>query len=150
MGRTCKENMMAKYLLLKHYRGGPAPAVDHESIDQWTPDEVDAHMRFMRDWATRLEETGEFVGSPVARLNRAVAVGEADGPQAGLAALAGLDPGLPRYAAVAAYLHERDGDPVTAARLYAEAARSAANLPERDHLTRQAARLNARRSRRSR
>jgi hypothetical protein len=56
----------------------------------------------------------------------------------------GLDPGLPRYAAVAAYLHERDGDPVIAARLYAEAARSAANLPERDHLTRQAARLNAR------
>jgi hypothetical protein len=35
------------------------------------------------------------------------------------------------------------GDPVTAARLYAEAARSAPNLPERDHLTRQAARLNA-------
>jgi hypothetical protein len=25
MGRTRKENMMAKYLLLKHYRGGPAP-----------------------------------------------------------------------------------------------------------------------------
>jgi hypothetical protein len=44
---------------------------------------------------------------------------------------------------VEAYLHERDGDPVTATRLYAEAARSAPNLPERDHLTRQAARLNA-------
>jgi predicted RNA polymerase sigma factor len=80
--------------------------------------------------------------SPVARLNRAVAVGEADGPRAGLAALSGLDPSLPRYAAVAAYLHEREGDPVTAARLYAEAARSAPNLPERDHLTREAARLN--------
>jgi predicted RNA polymerase sigma factor len=78
----------------------------------------------------------------MARLNRAVAVGEADGPLAGLAALAGLDPSLPRYTAVAAYLHERDGDPVTAARLYAEAARSAPNLAERDHLTRQAARLN--------
>ena len=39
--------------------------------------------------------------------------------------------------------HERDGDPETAARLYAEAARSAPNLPEREHLTRQAARLNA-------
>jgi hypothetical protein len=61
-----------------------------------------------------------------------------------LAALAGLDPALPRYAAVTAYLHERDGDPVTAARLYNEAARSATSLPERDHLTRQAARLNAR------
>jgi predicted RNA polymerase sigma factor len=79
----------------------------------------------------------------VARLNRAVAVGEADGPRAGLAALSGLDPALPRYTAVAAYLHERDGDRGTAARLYAEAARSAHDLPERDHLTRQAARLNA-------
>jgi hypothetical protein len=56
---------------------------------------------------------------------------------------AALDPALPRYTAAAAYLQERNGDPVTAARLYAEAARSAPNLPERDHLTRQAARLNA-------
>ena len=32
----------------------------------------------------------------------------------------------------------------TAARLYAQAARTAPNVPERDHLTRQAARLNAR------
>jgi len=55
----------------------------------------------------------------------------------------GLDPALPRHAAVAAYLHERDGDPVTAARLYAAAARAALSLAERDHLTRQAARLNA-------
>jgi hypothetical protein len=45
---------------------------------------------------------------------------------------------------VAAYLHERDGDLVKAARLYAEAAANAPNLAERDHLTRQAARLNAR------
>jgi RNA polymerase sigma factor (sigma-70 family) len=98
------------------------------------------------DWVQIVEWYDELVrltGSPVARLNRAVAVGEADGPQAGLAALAGLDPALPRYTAAAAYLHERNGDPVAAARLYAEAARSAPNLPERDHLTRQAARLNA-------
>lgn len=58
-------------------------------------------------------------------------------------ALAELDPTLPRHAAAAAYLHERDGDSVSAARLYVEAARSAPSLPERDHLTRQAARLNA-------
>jgi hypothetical protein len=44
---------------------------------------------------------------------------------------------------VAAHLHERSGDAETAARLYAEAAAAAANLAERDHLTRQAARLNA-------
>lgn len=89
------------------------------------------------------DELVRLTGSPVVRLNRVVAVAEADGPRAGLAALAELDPGLPRYSAVAAYLHERDGDPVTAARLYAEAARSATSLPERDHLTREAARLNA-------
>ncbi|WP_407565086.1 RNA polymerase sigma factor [Streptomyces sp. 184] len=98
------------------------------------------------DWVQIVEWYDELVrltGSPVARLNRAVAVGEADGARAGLAALAELDPSLPRYAAVAAYLHERDGDAETAARLYAQAARSAPNIPERDHLTRQAARLNA-------
>ena len=54
------------------------------------------------------DELVRLTNSPVARLNRAVAVGEADGPQAGLAALAGLDSALPRHAAVAAYLHERD------------------------------------------
>jgi hypothetical protein len=64
-----------------------------------------------------------------------------------LAALAALADSLPRHAAVAAYLHERDGDLATAARLYAEAAQKAPNLAERDHLTRQAARLNARRGR---
>src|SRR3954447_21700556 len=99
------------------------------------------------DWVQIVEWYDELVrltDSPVARLNRAVAVGEADGPRAGLAALAELDPGLPRHTAAAAYLHERDGDPVTAARLYADAARAASNLAERDHLTRQAARLNAR------
>jgi hypothetical protein len=63
MGRTRKENMMAKYLLLKHYRGGPAPAVDWAPMDQWTPEEVDAHVQYMRDFAARLEETGEFVDS---------------------------------------------------------------------------------------
>jgi RNA polymerase sigma factor (sigma-70 family) len=107
---------------------------------------ADARTAEETDWVQIVEWYDELVrltGSPVARLNRAVAVGEADGPRAGLAALADVDPTLPRHTAVAAYLHERDGNPGTAARLYAEAARSAANLPERDHLTRQAARLNA-------
>ncbi len=51
---------MAKYLLLKHYRGAPAPAND-VPMDQWTPEEAEAHFQFMRDFATRLEGTGEFV-----------------------------------------------------------------------------------------
>jgi RNA polymerase sigma factor (sigma-70 family) len=102
------------------------------------------------DWAQILEWYDELVcltDSPVVRLNRAVAVGEAVGPRAGLEAIMALDDSLSRHAAVAAYLHERAGDLPTAARLYARAAQRAPNLAERDHLTRQAARLNARRSR---
>jgi RNA polymerase sigma factor (sigma-70 family) len=111
---------------------------------------ADAPTAEQTDWVQIVEwydELARLTDSPVVRLNRAVAVGEADGPRAGLAALAALDASLPRYAAVAAYFHERDGDLVTAARLYAEAARKASNLAERDHLTRQAARLNSRRCR---
>jgi hypothetical protein len=51
---------MAKYLLLKHYRGAPAPSND-VPMDQWTTEEVDAHVQFMRDFAARLEASGEFV-----------------------------------------------------------------------------------------
>ena len=51
---------MAKYLLLKHYRGAPA-AQNDVPMDRWRPEEVDAHMRFMSDFAERLEGTGEFV-----------------------------------------------------------------------------------------
>ncbi|MGV9307972.1 MULTISPECIES: YciI family protein [unclassified Nonomuraea] len=50
-----------KYLLLKHYRGGPTPAVNCVPMDRWTPEEVDAHVQYMSDFAARLEETGEFV-----------------------------------------------------------------------------------------
>ena len=72
----------------------------------------------------------------------AVALGEADGAPAGLAELAEVDGHVPRRDAVAAYLHEKNGDLELAARLYASAARNAPNLAERDHQTRQAARLN--------
>ncbi|MEH3052650.1 MAG: sigma-70 family RNA polymerase sigma factor [Patulibacter minatonensis] len=107
---------------------------------------ADAPVAAETDWVQIVEWYDELVrltGSPVAQLNRAVAVGEADGARLGLAALAELSPDLPRYAAVAAYLHERDGDRARAARLYAEAAGAAGNVPERDHLMREAARLNA-------
>jgi len=52
---------MAKYLLLKHYRGAPAP-VNNVSMDRWDPAEITAHIRFMQDFAARLEQTGELVG----------------------------------------------------------------------------------------
>ena len=51
---------MAKYLLLKHYRGAPA-TVNDVPMDQWTPEEIDAHVAYMRDFAARLEESGEYV-----------------------------------------------------------------------------------------
>jgi len=107
---------------------------------------ADARTAEETDWVQIVEwydELLRFTDNPVSRLNRAVAVGEADGPQAGLAALAELDPGLPRYTAAAAYLHERAGDTATAARLYTEAAHLATSVPERDHLVRQAARLHS-------
>jgi hypothetical protein len=53
---------MAKYLLLKHYRGAPK-AVNDVPMDRWTPDEVTAHCKYMSDFAERLKGTGEFVDS---------------------------------------------------------------------------------------
>jgi RNA polymerase sigma factor (sigma-70 family) len=108
---------------------------------------ADARTAEETDWVQIVEWYDELLrltGSDVVRLNRAVAVGEADGPRAGLAALAEVDRSVPRRTAASAYLHERSGDLAVAARLYAEAAREAPSLAERDHLTRQAARLNAR------
>jgi predicted RNA polymerase sigma factor len=97
------------------------------------------------DWVQILEWYDELLriaDTPIIRLNRAVALCEADGAPAGLAALADIDENIPRRDAVAAYLHERNGDLELAARLYASAARNAPNLAERDHQTRQVARLN--------
>ncbi|GAA3435046.1 RNA polymerase sigma factor [Kutzneria kofuensis] len=105
---------------------------------------ADARSTAETDWVQIVEWYDELLAitdSPVVRLNRAVAIGEADGPQAGLKALADLDPRLPRYAAATAYLHERAGDLERAADLYAEASRAATSVPERDHLTREAARV---------
>jgi len=51
---------MPKYLLLKHYRGGPEQLCD-VPFDSWTPEEFDAHMAFQYDIARVLRENGEFV-----------------------------------------------------------------------------------------
>jgi predicted RNA polymerase sigma factor len=99
------------------------------------------------DWVQIVEwydELLRFADTPIVRLNRAVAVGEADGALTGLAALAEVEEHIPRRDAVAAHLHEKNGDLEVAARLYAHAARHAPNLAERDHQTRQAARVNQR------
>ena len=105
---------------------------------------ADAQTAEETDWVQIVEWYDELVrltDSPVVRLNRAVAVGEADGAPAGLAALAELDPALPRYTASSAYLHERAGEVSTAAVLYAKAATQAPNVAERNHLMLRAATL---------
>lgn len=104
----------------------------------------DARSAEETDWTQVLEWYDELLAltdSPVVALNRVVAVGEADGPLAGLRALRDVPDGVPRRTAVDAWLHERAGDPGRAATLYAEAAAAASSAAERDHLTHQAARL---------
>ncbi len=55
---------MAKYLLLKHYRGGPEPMPDGAvPMDQWTEQEVSDHIAFMDHVAEVLSERGEYVDS---------------------------------------------------------------------------------------
>ena len=52
---------MPKYLLLKHYRGGPAPHHPFPPMDQWAPEDVEAHMAFQRHVSELLQESGEYV-----------------------------------------------------------------------------------------
>jgi RNA polymerase sigma factor (sigma-70 family) len=83
---------------------------------------------------------------PGAVLGRAVAVGHVLGAAAGLRETDRLHEVLGdrhRWHAVRGYLHELDGDLLAAATAYADAARRASDLAERDHLVRQAARARA-------
>jgi RNA polymerase sigma factor (sigma-70 family) len=83
---------------------------------------------------------------PAAVLGRSVAVGHVLGAAAGLREAERLREvlgGRQRWHAVRGYLYELDGDRAAAARCYAEAARLATDVAERDHLIRQAARLRA-------
>lgn len=76
-----------------------------------------------------------LVPSPSARLARAVAVAEASGPDAGLAALDGIEiPGSHRVAAVRAELQARRGDAAAARASYDEAIAACRNDAERAHL----------------
>jgi hypothetical protein len=52
---------MPKYLLLKHYRGGPEPHRPVPPIDQWAPEDVEAHVAFQHHVSELLEENGEYV-----------------------------------------------------------------------------------------
>lgn len=94
------------------------------------------------DWPTicgAYEELERITGSPVVRLNRAVAVAEVDGPEAGLALLDGLGDRLPRshrLPAVRAELLRRTGDRDGARLAYDQALAAGANDVERRHLVR--------------
>jgi RNA polymerase sigma factor (sigma-70 family) len=83
---------------------------------------------------------------PAAVLGRAVAVGHVLGAAAGLRETDRLREVLGerhRWHAVRGHLHELSGDLPAAASAYADAARRATNVAERDHLVRQAARARA-------
>lgn len=95
----------------------------------------------MTDWtriARLYAHLERLTGSPVVRLNRAVAVAEADGPRAGLALLAGLDGALPRshrLPAVRGELHARGGDLALARADLALAIQRCRHDGERAHLS---------------
>jgi RNA polymerase sigma factor (sigma-70 family) len=83
---------------------------------------------------------------PAAVLGRAVAVGHVLGAAAGLRETDRLRDVLGerhRWHAVRGHLHELDGDLYAAGASYADAARLATNIAEREHLVRQAARARA-------
>ena len=96
------------------------------------------------DWSRivlRYEELEELTGSPVVRLNRAVAVAEASGPDAGLDVLDGLSLPGHRLPAARAELLTRAGRLDQARTAYDEAIGRCGNLAERAHLIERRARL---------
>ena len=94
----------------------------------------------MLEW---YDELARLTDSPVVALNRAVAVGEVDGPLAGLQGPRRT--WTPTYPGTPPSRHTSTSGRATspqARELYAAAARAATSAAERDHLTRQAARLH--------
>jgi RNA polymerase sigma factor (sigma-70 family) len=101
------------------------------------------------DWhriAELYELLERMTGNPVVRLNRAVAVAFADGPDAGLVILESLDEQLGdhyRLRAVRGHLLERAGERAKAAAEFSGAAAGTRNLREQQYLTTKAAQLRA-------
>ena len=89
------------------------------------------------DWpriVARYDELVALGDSPVVRLNRAVAVAEADGPHAGLRALDGIDLPGHRLPGIRGELLARVGRTDEARVELARAVALCDNLPERSHL----------------
>jgi RNA polymerase sigma factor (sigma-70 family) len=117
-----------------HDDAARAEETDWEQILAWYDDLLALSRDAVRD-------------DPAAVLARAVAVGHVLGPAAGLRETERLRAVLGerhRWHAVRGFLHELGGDDACAATAYAEAARRATKVGERDHLVRQAARARSR------
>lgn len=123
------------------------------------PYQLQAAIAAVHDEAARAEDTDwpqilalyevltRMSDNPVVFLNHAIAAAMAHGPEHGLDLLDRLngDPRIAehhRMAAVRAHLLEMAGRSEAAARYYREAAGKTANVPERDYLLLQAARLS--------
>ncbi|MGN6201272.1 MAG: RNA polymerase sigma factor [Solirubrobacterales bacterium] len=87
----------------------------------------------------------QVTGNPMVALNRAIAAAMVDGPDAGLALLDELDEKLAghhRLHSTRAHLLEDAGERTAAAAEYERAAELTRSIPERNYLTKRAARLN--------
>ena len=96
---------------------------------------------------TYYDQLSVLAPSPVAALNRAVALAMLEGPEAGLAALSSLEQDLPDYyllPAVQAELLVRAGQIGRAASAYDRALELAVDRPERPWLEERRARASAR------
>jgi len=99
---------------------------------------ADLHLREPRDWrqiAALYETLGQQTGSPVVEMNRAIAVAEVEGPEAGLAILGRLDLDHYRYFhSTRAELLRRAGRPGEAHQAYCRALDLAQTEPEQRYL----------------
>jgi|SRR4051794_5717598 len=87
----------------------------------------------------------QVTGNPMVALNRAIATAMVEGPEAGLALIDELDEKLGdhhRLHSTRAHLLEEAGDSRAAAAEYERAAELTRSTPERNYLTKRAARLN--------
>jgi hypothetical protein len=78
---------MPKYLLLKHYSGGPEQHPNCTPMSEWSQEEIAAHIEFQREVGRMLQERGEFVdaqalspGGAWVRYGGPGAAPETDGP----------------------------------------------------------------------
>jgi predicted RNA polymerase sigma factor len=129
-------------LLTPHVLAAPAPYLLEALIAAEHAVAADASAT---DWpriATRYAELEQLTSSPVVRLNRAVAVAEADGPLAGLALLEGLELPGHRLPAARAELLLRAGGRDEARTWFTRALDLCGNEAERTHLSARLASLD--------